>query len=86
MINNFFNSSKPFVCSALILRKFFIPLDEISFSASDLEDLSDLFKRVIYGLFSFLRLLKISKSSEVKFSDPSTINKMRLHSFAAIQA
>ena len=37
-------------------------------------------------LFSFLNLTKILKSSEVKFSDPSNINNIKLHSLAAIHA
>ena len=60
--------------------------DRMNELISDLLDLSDLFKSVINGLFNFRRLLKILKSSEVRFSDPSSKNSIRLHSLAAIHA
>ena len=66
--------------------KLLMPLEAISFIAPCLDNLSDLFKSVMKVLFSFLNLTKILKSSEVKFSDPSNINNIKLHSLAAIHA
>ena len=60
---DFLSVSNPLECSALMCIKSITPFEVISFIASDLDDLSDLLSKVINGLFNFLRLLRISKSS-----------------------
>ena len=73
-------------CSALISKKSLIPFLCKSTLSRESEFLSILLRTVIKFLLSFLSLVRISKSSLFKFSEPSRRKIIRLDSSAAIQA
>jgi hypothetical protein len=73
-------------CSALISKNSLIPIFEISSFTIESVFLSDLFRTVINFLFNFLSLVRISKSSLIRFSEPSIRNIIKLASSAAIHA
>ena len=73
-------------CSALISKISLRPFLFKSSLTKDSDFLSILFKTVIKFLFNFLSLARISKSSLLRFCDPSRRKIIRFDSSAAIQA
>ena len=73
-------------CSALISKYSLIPFLIRSSFTGELVFLSILLRTVINFLLSFLNLVKISKSSLLRLSEPSNKKIIKLDSSAAIQA